>query len=86
MHYQSSYAKGDNPAGKPSGAPITIDYGAVHPIRVNAEADDYPAGSAAAALNDAFNRQYTIMLRHVHEPSAASRDRLTPRSWMECTR
>jgi hypothetical protein len=67
IYHQRHYSSGDDPADPPSGAPIAVDYGAVHPIRVNARAIDYPAGSAAAALNDAFNREYTMMLKQVNE-------------------
>jgi hypothetical protein len=67
IYHEREYVAGDDPGGAPTGQPITVDYGAVYPIRVNAKSGDYPAGSAAAALNLAFNREYTLMLRQIEE-------------------
>ena len=65
IYHGCYYRPGDYPDGKPTGDPIALDYGVVLPIRVNAKASDYPAGSLAAELNDAFNREYTLMLRQI---------------------
>lgn len=61
------YLETDDPHGAPSGPPLDVDYTSVFPIRTNAKMSDYPADSKAAALNDAFNRRYTMMLRQLDE-------------------
>lgn len=67
IYHERHFAPGDDSRGHPSGAPIVVDYRAVHPIRANPKAEDYPAGSAEAALNHAFNRKYTAMLCQINE-------------------
>ncbi len=62
-----NYLDTDDPRGAPSGPPLEVDYTGVYPIRSNAKASDYPAVSRAAALNDAFNSRYTMMLRQLEE-------------------
>jgi hypothetical protein len=51
--------------GKPSGAPLDVDWEAVYPVKVNARLADYPAGSelrtAAAAFN-AYYQGFLVML------------------------
>lgn len=61
------FKKGDDPTGDPTGDPISVDFAAAYPVKVNATAADYPAGSPLAKLNDDFNRRYTAMLRQLEE-------------------
>jgi hypothetical protein len=56
------YRIGDRPHDPPSGSSIEVDYDAVHPIKTNPRQSDYAAGSTLAQLNEAFNRQYSLML------------------------
>lgn len=59
------YRRGDRPHDPPSGDPIDVDYEAVHPIKLNPRQSDYAAGSTLALLNEAFNRQYSLMLTQI---------------------
>lgn len=61
------YQPSDDPAGPPTGAPIAVDFRAVDPFKVNPTAADYPAGSALATLNGAFNARYTTLLMQLHD-------------------
>ena len=61
------YQASDDPAGLPTGAPISVDYSAVYPIKMNARASDYPPGSRLSNLNTAFNIRYTAMLLELNE-------------------
>ena len=63
-HY---YLPGDDPDGEPTGEAIAVDYAQVQPIKTNAKASDYAVGSPAATLNNAFNREYTLMLRQIDD-------------------
>ncbi|MDE4618400.1 ferritin-like domain-containing protein [Sinorhizobium meliloti] len=67
IYFERHFSKTDDPEKRPSGDPMPIDYTAVHPIKQNARTVDYPQGSEAAALNDAFNNHYTMMLRQLGE-------------------
>ena len=67
IFFERHFLKEDDPTKPPTGIPMSIDYTAVSPIRQNARAADYPADSKAAALNDAFNSRYTMMLRQLGE-------------------
>jgi hypothetical protein len=67
IHHGRRYQPSDDPDGDPTGNAIEVDYQQVYPIRTNAKATDYPAGSAAYELNAAFNREYTLMLRQIGE-------------------
>ncbi|NEI05260.1 hypothetical protein GUK34_10285 [Rhizobium leguminosarum] len=67
IFYERQFLSTDDPLGPPSGPTMAIDYDAVFPIRENAKSTDYEPGSAAAKLNDAFNRQYTMMIRQLDE-------------------
>lgn len=67
IYHGRAYAQNDDPAGLPTGDPLSVDYGAVYPILANAHAADYPVGTKAADLNDGFNQQYTLMLRQIEE-------------------
>lgn len=67
IFHERHYLDTDDPRGAPSGPPLEVDYTGVYPIRSNAKASDYPAVSRAAALNDAFNSRYTMMIRQLEE-------------------
>jgi hypothetical protein len=61
------YRPGDKPNDPPSGKPFDVDYTAVFPIKVNAKSSDYKPGSSLAALNDSFNRQYSLVLSQIEQ-------------------
>lgn len=61
------YRRGDTPDGPPTGEPLVVDYAAVYPIKRNPTGADYAPGSRLAALNDEFNRRYTVMLSQIAE-------------------
>lgn len=61
------YQPGDTPDGPPTGEPLEVDYKAVYPIKRNAKSADYAPGSRLAALNDEFNRRYSVMLGQIAE-------------------
>lgn len=67
IYHKRLYDPADDPSGPPSGPPITVDYSAVHPMKTNPVAADYPEGSELARLNVAFNTRYSLMLRQVEE-------------------
>lgn len=61
------YQPGDTPDAPPSGEPFRVDYQSVYPIRRNPRSADYVPGSRLAALNDEFNRKYSVMLTQIAE-------------------
>ncbi|HVR57304.1 MAG TPA: ferritin-like protein [Pseudolabrys sp.] len=67
IFFERHFSTTDDPGKPPKGAEMPVDYAAVYPIKQNARATDYPAGSKAAELNDAFNTRYTMMLRQLGE-------------------
>ena len=67
VHYKRLYVPGDDPAKRPTGPALPVDYKAVHPIKVNPKASNYKRGSKLARLNDAFNSRYTMMLRQLSQ-------------------
>ncbi|TBA52707.1 ferritin-like domain-containing protein [Rhizobium ruizarguesonis] len=67
IFFERHFNTTDDPGKPPSGIPMPVDYDAVHPIKGNVQTSDYPAGSKAAELNEAFNRRYTMMLRQLGE-------------------
>lgn len=67
IFYARHYLSSDDPAGSPTGEALDVDYAGVFPIRKNPKGADYPAGSKAASLNDAFNRRYTMMMRQLEQ-------------------
>ncbi|WP_404294253.1 ferritin-like protein (plasmid) [Microvirga sp. RSM25] len=67
IFYERRFIPTDDPRVPPSGPAMAIDYTAVYPIRENAKSTDYPSGSVATALNEAFNRRYTMMMRQLDE-------------------
>jgi CDGSH-type Zn-finger protein len=60
------YQRGDTPKSGPTGRAFTIDWDAVHPMRDNPRTADHAPGSPVRAKMDAFNRQYSDMLRALH--------------------
>lgn len=50
-----------------SGAPIELDMDGVFPLKANAKAEDYPAGSAARRYADQTNYTYSALLNCLHE-------------------
>jgi hypothetical protein len=67
IFYGRHYTVDDDPATPPTGAPLPVDYSAVHPIKTNPTAADYANDPALEALNDAFNARYTMMLRQLEQ-------------------
>ncbi|MER8565992.1 ferritin-like protein [Mesorhizobium sp. M0924] len=67
IFFERHFSKTDNPGKPPTGIAMPVDYTAVYPIKQNARTTDYPKGSRIAALNDAFNNRYTMMLRQLGE-------------------
>jgi hypothetical protein len=61
------YRPGDTPDAPPSGEPFEVDYASVFPIKRNPKSADYTPGSPLAALNDEFNRKYSVMLGQIAE-------------------
>ncbi|HXR44634.1 MAG TPA: ferritin-like protein [Pseudolysinimonas sp.] len=56
------YRTGDTPKSGPSGARIDVDFDAVYPMRPNARAKDYPAGSQVRGALEAFGHGYGQLL------------------------
>jgi hypothetical protein len=69
ISYGRHYAESDDPARKPTGAPLPVDYSddGVYPIKANPKASDYEKTKKLAELNDAFNIRYTEMLRQLEQ-------------------
>lgn len=61
------YCSKDRPDKPPSGEAFSVDYSAVFPIKENAKSSDYEPFSRLATLNDAFNRQYSLMLSQLEQ-------------------
>jgi Ferritin-like len=61
------YRPEDRPDKPPSGEPFIVDYNAVFPIKQNAKSSDYETSSQLETLNDAFNRQYSLMLSQLEQ-------------------
>ncbi|MBV1686349.1 ferritin-like protein [Novosphingobium sp. G106] len=72
IHFGKHFTPADDPAGKPTGPAIEIDYAKVYPILENAKAADYTVGSRAAELNHLFNIRYTTMLRQLEDAMTGS--------------
>jgi len=60
------YQRGDTPKSGPTGRAFSIDWDAVHPMRENPTSADYAPGTAVREKMDAFNQQYSDMLRGLH--------------------
>lgn len=67
IYFEKHFTDKDDPEKPPTGHVLPVDYSAVYPIKHNARNKDYPDGSKASILNDAFNRRYTMMLRQLGE-------------------
>ncbi|MDK3025463.1 ferritin-like protein [Cupriavidus taiwanensis] len=66
VFFARRYAATDQPGDDPSGEPLAVDFDAVYPIWSNPRALDY-IGTPLAAMNEAFNRQYSRMLAQLEE-------------------
>ncbi len=64
IHEGRRLVAGDPPAY--AGEAVGLDPAGVRDLPVDPRAGDYPAGSRAAGLNDAFNATYTALLASVH--------------------
>lgn len=71
------YRRGDTPKSGPSGAAIDVDFDAVHPIRPNARAKDYPKGSPVRGALEAFGHGYAQLLASLEAAYTGKPDRLT---------
>lgn len=71
------YRRGDTPKSGPSGAAIAVDFRAVHPIKPNARAKDYPKGSPVRAALEAFGHGYGQLLTSLEAAYNGKPDRLT---------
>ena len=71
------YRKGDTPKSGPRGAAIDVDFTAVHPIRPNARARDYPKGSEIRTALEAFGHGYGQLLASLEAAYNGRPNRLT---------
>jgi hypothetical protein len=71
------YRKGDTPKSGPTGAALDVDFGAVHPIRPNTRANDYPKGSPVRAALEAFGHGYGRLLAALEAAYNGHPDRMT---------
>ncbi|QWT39434.1 ferritin-like protein [Dickeya dadantii] len=67
IYFARYYQPGDKPHQPPSGEAFPVDYQAVYPIKANPIAGDYVPDTPLAALNEQFNRQYTLMLLQLQQ-------------------
>jgi CDGSH-type Zn-finger protein len=61
------FQPGDTPQSGPTGDRFRVDWDAVHNMRPNPRAGDYPEGSEIRARLDEFNRSYSGLLHLLHE-------------------
>ena len=61
------YKPGDTAQSGPSGEPLRVDWGAVHSMRENPRAADYPEGSEIRERLESFNLSYSCILHLLHE-------------------
>jgi hypothetical protein len=61
------YLPSDDPALPPTGAPMSVDYAAVYPIKTNPKTSDFGRHSQLESLNELFNMRYTTMLMELQE-------------------
>jgi hypothetical protein len=71
------YRKGDTPKSGTSGAPIAVDLNAVHRIKPNARAKDYPQGSPVRGAVEAFGHGYGQLLASLEAAYNGKPARLT---------
>jgi len=57
------FRRGDTPSSGPTGAPVSVDWSAVHPMPVNPKSADYPQGSRTRDAIDCFNGAYCDLLQ-----------------------
>lgn len=57
------YRRGDTPRSGPTGAPISIDWNAVLPMRTNPRTSDHFPGHPIRLAQEAFNRSYCDLLQ-----------------------
>ncbi len=67
IQFKKYYKSGDDPRQPPTGEEFEVDYSEVFPMKKNAKSSDYASGSKLAALNNEFNRNYTLMLIQMAE-------------------
>lgn len=58
-----AFRRGDTPSSGPSGAPVSVDWSAVHAMPVNPKSADYPPGSRTRDAMDCFNSAYCSLLQ-----------------------
>jgi CDGSH-type Zn-finger protein len=61
------YRLGDTPQSGPTGGPLEVDWGAVHPMRADPRSADYPEGSEQRRQMEAFNHAYCGVLHLLEE-------------------
>jgi CDGSH-type Zn-finger protein len=67
LYVGQRHKPGDTPQSGPTGEPLEVDWDAVHNMRPNPRAGDYPEGSDVRARMDEFNRSYSGVLHLLHE-------------------
>ena len=67
IHCGRHYCTTDRPKDYPSGEKLCVNYKDVFPIKQNVKSSDYEPSSRLATLNDAFNRQYSLMLTQLEQ-------------------
>jgi hypothetical protein len=72
-----SYREGDTPKSGPTGAPIEVDFDAVHPIRPNARAESYPKGTEIRGALEAFGHGYGQLLSALEKAFNGQPERMT---------
>jgi len=58
-----AFQRGDTPSSGPTGAPVSVDWSAVHPMPVNPKSADYPPGTKTRDAIDCFNGAYCNLLQ-----------------------
>lgn len=67
IQFARHYRPGDDPHKPPTGPEFEVDYSEVYPIKANPKSTDYIIDPAMSALNDEFNRLYSLMLYQIAE-------------------
>ena len=57
------FRRGDTPSSGPTGAPVNVDWSAVHPMPVNPKSANYPPGTKTRDAIDCFNGAYCNLLQ-----------------------
>ncbi|MEA2210212.1 MAG: hypothetical protein QOF83_160 [Solirubrobacteraceae bacterium] len=70
------YIDGDRPSTGPTGAPLLVDYEAVHPMRPNPRSTHYPRGSDLRALSEACDATYSTLLGQLQAAFTGAPDTL----------